>query len=126
MGDKIIEKIEILIKKFIEDWKKSPYVWGNEIDAQVEIASRIKNGLRELGEESLKAQYSGYKKEEKSIRLCCEPPIYYEKGGKRSKCFPDIVVFDNIPDAKRPPDERDQYNWPMIWICEIKYETEWG
>lgn len=104
----MIKKIEKVVNGFIEEWKKDPYAWGNEIDVQVELASRIKTVLKTLGKEYLQAQYKGYKKAEKFNRLCCEPPIYYLKDGIRKKCFPDIVVFDDIPNYQNPPDENHQ------------------
>ena len=123
----MIKKIETIVRGFIRDWKKNPYLWNNEIDVQIEIACRIKKALKHMGKERIEAKYKGYRTMEIFSRVCCEPPIYFKSQGKRKKCFPDIVVFDDIPDPSKPPDEPDKKrNWPMLWVCEIKYETEWG
>ncbi len=118
----IIRLINQVIRGFIRDWIKSPYVWGNEVDVQADIVCRLK---RILGKKYLSANYKEVGKEKKFCCVCCEPKLYY--GGKHERCYPDIVVYKVIDlEGNVPPDEKPGHNWPILWVCEIKYETELG
>lgn len=65
-------------------------------------------------------------------RVCCEPSICYkDKKGKIRYYYPDIVVYNdsnNQKDYLNPPDddEKKKANWPMLWVCEIKYANEFA
>lgn len=119
------------IKRFIKDWQKSPYEWDKEIDIQTEISGRIKYAYKKLAKDTMKASYkvkvNGFEQEQLYSRVCCEPLIYYQdKNGERYSCFPDIVIYKDIEDPASPPDKIEQkINWPMLWVCEIKYWNEW-
>lgn len=131
LENKLIGLAFKVIKSFIRDWQKSPYKWDKEIDIQVEIASRIKTCYQKLGKDEMNASYKvnikGFEREQVYSRVCCEPIVFYKyEDGIRYPCFPDIVIYQDIENPKPPPDETEQKtNWPMLWICEIKYWTEW-
>ena len=113
------------LEKFICDWKHSPYKWDTERDIQAELASRLKQAYGKLND--YKAHYKrwatkGYR--QRYSRVCCEPLVHY---GKRIRhpSKPDIVVFKDLEDPKLPPDDgKGKKNRPILWLCEIKYNTE--
>ena len=134
---KILTKIEKKLigiaqretKKFIAKWKKSPYKWDNERDIQVELTSRLKHAygiFNKYNAEYKKWSVPGYKQIYSRIR--CEPRVYYTDGkGDRCCCKPDIVIFKDLDNPKAPPDDinwRQKKNCPILWLCEIKYNTE--
>lgn len=121
----MINNIHEMIGKFIDEWLISPYEWETERDIQVDIASRIKITLKENNLHLLKASYDG--KTQRYNRVSCEPRIYVkEESDERYSCRPDIVVYDDIENCDSSPDEVAGNNWPMLWVCEIKYLTEWA
>ncbi len=114
-----------VLDDFIREWSVSPYEWETERDIQVDIASRIKKILKENTLHLLKANYAG--NVQLYSRLSCEPRIYVKDvGNERYSCRPDIVVYDDIENCDSPPDEVTGNNWPLLWVCEIKYQTEWA
>jgi hypothetical protein len=115
------------VEKFLRDWQYEPYRWSQEIDIQTEIASRICSVYRIIGYDTVMGNYSGavsgFERNQKWNRVCCEPTIRYKyTDGKIYNCKPDIVVWDDIPDPDSPPDATEDSNWPMLWLCEIKFE----
>lgn len=123
----MIDIIWEVLENFIDDWRNSPYEWATEIDIQTEIASRLRQALKDRGELFQEARY-GYirnKEMQKYSRVCCEwGTNYIDSKGNRACCFPDIIVYENIDDFHNPPDQDKNINWPMLWVCEIKYNTE--
>lgn len=127
--NKLIDIIYETINKFIKDWRNSPYEWETEIDIQCEIASRLRQAIKSHGVLISEASYDYIRdgKRQQYSRLSCEPRIYYNDSngdGKRYNCRPDIVVFDVIDNPDLPPDVEPGKNWPLLWVCEIKYQTE--
>lgn len=127
---RIVEIAEEEVEKFAKkDWKKNPYLWETETDVHAELYNRIKEALKRMNKHLLRAKYEGFKKPEKFNRIYCKPPVYIcWEGIKKSKCFPDIVIYKDIPNINKPPDydEKKKVNWPMLWVCEIKYKTDWS
>ncbi len=149
--DKYIEKsvisaLEKEIIAFIKEWQRSPFMWNRERDIQVELASRLKSALikTKIGNKLKPFDYGcvrlkGFKKEQPCSRLCCEEVTYYKSKNKKRKriiksCYPDIIVYNDLdgcvgPDglpykANNPPGKNSKVNWPMLLVCEIKYESE--
>jgi len=127
--NKLIQIIYETVEKFIRDWRNSPYEWETEIDIQCEIANRLRQVIKSNGVLILEASYDYIRngKRKKYSRVSCEPRIYYNDSngdGKRYSCRPDIVVFDAIDNPDSPPDAEAEKNWPLLWVCEIKYQTE--
>lgn len=123
----MIEIIRNIVETFIEDWRNSPYEWESEVDIQAEIAQRLRLTLKSAGKFISKAGYDYIRNGmlQDYSRVCCEPRIYYnDSKGNRYWCLPDIVVYDCIEDPNDPPDAVPEKNWPMLWVCEIKYQTE--
>jgi len=127
--NKLIEIIYETVEKFIGDWRNSPYEWETEIDIQCEIANRLRQLIKSWGLLILKASYDYIRngRQQEYSRVCCEPGTNYNdsnRDGSRNDCKPDIVVYDDIDDPDNPPDLTPERNWPMLWACEIKYQTE--
>ncbi|MBL0341237.1 MAG: hypothetical protein IPP71_10065 [Bacteroidetes bacterium] len=47
-------------------------------------------------------------------------PVWY----RRFACHPDIAIWDDISDLVHLPDEDKYVNWPTLWVCEIKIESD--
>jgi len=132
---KLVESVWRQTERFIKDWQNSPYEWSNERDIQVELANRIKRQCESYGLKSVYAEYKsfwwlveGYEKQHFN-RVCCEPKTYCSADEDRA-IRPDIVIFDDLQDCKCPPDVDGKghttgKNLPMLWLCEIKYDTGW-
>ncbi|TET90779.1 MAG: hypothetical protein E3J35_04975 [Methanomassiliicoccales archaeon] len=63
-------------------------------------------------------------------RVVCDCTLYYNyKDGGRLYLQPDIVVWNDPEDPDNPPDIVEGENFPVLWVCEIKYgkkkEDEW-
>lgn len=121
------------VEDFIHIWQDSPYEWNTEVDLQVEIVGRLKKAFKKYGSMHLQwAKYKevknkGFEKGQLYNRIYCEPSIWYQyEGGVRAKCLPDIVIYDDIDNPEDPPDEKNKINWPMLWVCEIKYQNEFN
>lgn len=135
---KIVKAMEKEIIAFIKEWRRAPFMWNRESDIQVEIASRLKSVLQKAGKLTKKANFKinlqGYKgKPQKYSSICCEEVTYYRSKGKIKWYYPDIVVFDdlcepysknNLPGDVDKKGSWPQVNWPMLLVCEIKYESE--
>ncbi|MBI5253835.1 MAG: hypothetical protein HY930_05500 [Euryarchaeota archaeon] len=118
-----------VIEKFLKDWQCEPYRWSREIDIQTEISSRISSIYRNIGYDTVKGNYKGavlgFEHNQIWNRVCCEPNIsYVYKDRKKYFCYPDIVIWDDIENPDAPPDATGESNWPMLWVCEIKFEGE--
>ncbi len=136
------EKNEIIstayktVESFIQDWQHEPYKWNLEIDIQVDLTSRIKDALKVVGKDEL---YLSYKTDiirefrgerQKYSRVCCEYSTYYnweigDGNSHRYACNPDIIIVDDPVDVDNLPDVTPLTNFPMLWVCEIKYRTEY-
>ena len=125
------------LKKFINDWKHSPCKWDNERDVQAELASRLRQAYEKLNVNDYDAKYETVeklggvpRKEQLWSRVSCEPRIYYTNKKVRRCSKPDIVIFRDLEDPDHPPDDhpyskkQKKQNRPILWLCEIKYNTE--
>lgn len=105
------------IEKFTKEWKRNPYVWESEADVHAELYNKIKLKLCSV-------EYR-YRKEmvqkETFSQVYCKPKIYIR--GEKYCYYPDIVIYKNVREI-RNVGERE--NDPMLWVCEIKYITEWS
>jgi len=128
-GNKIVSIISNVIEKFIRDWQESPFEYNTEIDIQAEIYSRLVRQLKLNKELIVKLKYDyiklqTYKGKMLSYRrVSCEYPTYY-KSKRKKCCYPDIIIYRNAKNP--PPDNKEGINFPMLLVCEIKYETESG
>jgi hypothetical protein len=125
--DKLTQIAWNVLDQFLLDWQAEPFRWDRERDVQVEIASRLSQVYRLIGEHTLLGRYPGFKiaQAQRWSRVSCEPKILYTfSDGKQYRCHPDIVIWDGIKDADAPPDANGDRNWPMLWACEIKYGHE--
>lgn len=123
----MINVIWKVVETFIEEWRMAPYGWQNEIDLQAEITGRLRDAFKEQDKLYQKASYDYIRKGkiQKYSRVCCEWSTHYQDSkGKRSYCSPDIIVYDDTGDPYNPPDADSYKNWPLLWVCEIKYKTE--
>ena len=125
--DKIVKIAEEEVEKFVEKWKESPYLWESEADVHSELYMRIKNALYSNGFHPKPMKYTweedGKKKEmaksEMFNWIYCEPKTYIENCPEH----PDIVIFQNLGKTYHM---KARENMPMLWVCEIKYATEWS
>lgn len=125
--DFMVDIIWDVVECFIENWRNSPYKWLTEIDIQSEIASRLRQALKDRDKLYQEAKYDYIRngKMQKYSRVCCEWSTNYDNSqGIRGCCFPDVIISDDIADPNNPPDQNKYRNWPMLWVCEIKYNTE--
>lgn len=125
----LIELIYQEIENFIRDWQASPYEWNTEVEMQAEIYNRLVKKLISnlIQKAKYKVKDDRFKEGQNYRRICCEPLIFYlDKSGEICHCFPDIVVYDDIDNPDSPPDFRGEANWPMLWVCEIKYQNEFS
>lgn len=116
-----------VISKFIEDWQNEPYRWAKEIEMQVEITSRLSSVYKTIGRDTLVINYkdciSGFKENQMWNRVSNEPPLTYVYSDRKAyKCYPDIVIWDDINKPDAPPDEDENVNFPMLLVCEIKVD----
>jgi hypothetical protein len=115
------------VNRLLADWQREPYRWSKEIDFQVELASRLGTVLDVLGRGTIVANYPdpipGFEKRQIWSRVCCEAKVkYVYEDGASYDCLPDVVVWDDIPDADHPPDDGDGA-YPILWLCEIKLDA---
>jgi len=123
----MIDIIWNVTEQFIEDWRNSPYEWQTEIDIQAEIASQLRQSLK--NKDKLIMTVGGYEyirrgKMQDYSRVCCEWSTNYDLNGEKKCCQPDIIVYEDTEDSNNLPDKDPKKNWPMLWVCEIKYQTE--
>ena len=112
-----------VINKLIKDCQNTPYLWGKELDIQIELASRLQMILRDLGKGEVQANYSsaikGYENQLWN-RVNCEPGIKYTySDGKAYTCHPDLIIWDDMLDKNAPP--ADWSDWPILFALELKY-----
>jgi hypothetical protein len=131
---KLIQIAYKQVELFIKDWHKTPYKWEKERDVQVEIVSRIKEALKKRNKDTYWANYRKYLiKNDRGTgqiysRICCEPRIFYQYGRKeRGMCRPDIVLWGSLKNPASPDEtlDRKRQNYPLLWVCEIKYRPPW-
>ena len=109
------------IKQFIKKWKKNPYHWESETDVHAELYIRIKSSLCKRFPLK-KSKYKNMVKKEYFDWVYCKPKTSV-KVDKRH-CYPDIVIYKGAAHNEHNDNEREED--PMLWVCEIKYSTEWS
>jgi len=113
------------IKNFIHDWKKYPYRWESEADVHGELYVKIKSALCKKLSKSVRDRINtkfpcdGMVKEEEFNIIYCKPAIHIKKAN-----YPDLVIYRPVNKNENNIGERK--NDPMLWVCEIKYATEWS
>lgn len=129
--ERIIQAAELAVAQFVAEWEKSPYLWLQEIDVQVDLVARIKRIIasvftpQEL-EHSMTVKapirnaIGGDTQPQVLSRVTCEP--YVAVADKSSSYKPDIVIWDD-PDGKSG--FINDGRWPIIWACEIKYKINY-
>lgn len=101
----------------VADWTREPDRWFTEGDFQASLATRLTTAYDLIGRGRLVGRYP-----ETRVwsRVTCEPCIDYGDEGVPGRCFPDVVVWDDIPNEHHPPDLNGG-RWPILWTCEIKF-----
>lgn len=116
----IVKIAECEVSKFVKEWEKDPYLWDSEADVHGELYVRIKEAIKDRGFCSVTGRYKTYmSKKSRFDRVYCKPLTYIE-GGERY--YPDIVIYETVTFN----DDNKEKNEPMLWVCEIKYKTQWG
>ena len=123
---KIIDENEIVriaegeIRRFIRDWKRNPYLWESEMDVHAELYMRIKSRLFQANVLPEEYQYQKDKMPTKEYfnSIYCKPLTHIEKAN-----YPDLVIYKHTQELNK---KRYKKNEPMLWVCEIKYATEWS
>lgn len=108
------------IKKFVKEWKENPYLWDSEADVHGELYVRIKNAIKDGGFRSVNGRYKTYMSKKAQFDWVYCKPLTYVEGGERY--YPDIVIYEKVTFN----DDNKEKNEPMLWVCEIKYKTQWG
>jgi hypothetical protein len=116
----MIKIAEREIREFVDEWKKKPYLWESESDIHGDIYMRIKNSLHKKFPPNKKYKYKEKDRKECLDWIYCKPPIVKAEKRKRRWCYPDIVIF------KYNEENNDCIKDRPIWICEIKYITNWS
>ena len=122
------------VENFVKDWQQEPYKWYTETDIQTEIASRIRFSYQVIGKGTVLGNYTeavaGFERNQTWSRVSCQPTVTYTHSDRRKYyCYPDIVIWEDLEDPNSPPDQTEGANWPMLWVCEIKFngqpEEDW-
>ena len=114
----IVEIAEGEISKFVKKWIKTPYAWESETDVHAELYMNIKRSLHKKGFEPSKCKYKNMIDLEVFDGVYCKPTTYFKKAN-----YPDIVIYKGT-DTKYKLGDRE--NEGMLWVCEIKYFTDWS
>ena len=116
--NEIVNIAEGEIKKFVKKWIKTPYVWESETDVHAELYMRIKLSLHKKGLKPSKCRYGSMVDAEYFDGVYCKPKTYIKKAN-----YPDIVIYKG---TGKKYELGDRENEPMLWVCEIKYFTDWS
>ena len=117
-NEAIVSIAEKTVKKLAKEWKKNPYLWDSEADIHGELYVRIKKALEKF--ETVKGCYKRYMNHDACFnRIYCKPLTYIEDG---ERYYPDIVIYEDATFDNN----NEEKNEPMLWVCEIKYKTQWG
>ena len=84
-----------IVETLVTDWQETPYMWANEADLHVELASRLQRTYTALGWGEIQGRYDDWMEDVEntySARVSSAPTIHYDYEGERSHCKPDIVV----------------------------------
>lgn len=117
---KIVKIAEKEVYKFVKEWKENPYLWDSEADVHGELYVRIKKAIKDGGFPIVIGRYKKYMcKKAQFDRVYCKPLTYVEEEGRY---YPDIVIYERSIFS----DDDKEINEPMLWVCEVKYQTQWG
>lgn len=117
---KIVKIAEKEVYEFVKEWKENPYLWDSEADVHGELYVRIKKAIKDGGFPSVIWRYKKYMSKKAQFDLVyCKPLTYVEGEGRY---YPDIVIYERSTFS----DDDKERNEPMLWVCEIKYQTQWG
>ena len=112
------------LEAVIGQWQLQPFRWIKERDLQVELGSRLGQALSSQGLGTLTGPYghglTHYDDVQSWARVAFEPYIPYEANGVRSRCHPDIVIWDDL-NGRSSPNYSLSEIWPIAWACELKY-----
>ena len=109
-----------VINAVLAEWQEQPYRWLKERDLQAEISGRLSQIFNLQGKGTLQGKHRWIESEQTWSRVSCEPYVGYVYYSKRSRCYPDIVIWKDIDSKKQPTDETST-GWPILWACELKY-----
>lgn len=126
----IVEIAEGTIEKFVEDWSRTPYAWESEADVHADLYGRICSALVQNRKKFSKQERDNYpfskygyeewgKEKEDFKAVYCKPKVK----GVRPTQYPDIVIYKK---TTKPVSVDSRENEPMLWVCEVKYLTEWS
>lgn len=130
--NKMIGIIEREIKEFVKNWKQKPYLWESEADVHAELYKRIKSSInkyKKFRPRKFKCTYeeNGKRKEMPKKEwfgwIYLKPHTYTKINGTKSSYYPDIVIYKDTGEKHHV---KEKENSPMLWVCEIKYSTEWS
>lgn len=114
---KIVEIANRTVNSFRKLWENNPYRWDTEADIHGELYVMIKSALKRKG--LFRGRYKKHMdREEYFNRVYCKPLTHIGEG---EKYYPDIVIYEKCTFKNN-----DNINEPMLWVCEIKYKTQWG
>jgi len=113
----IVEIAEGEIEKFVEEWKRDPYLWDTETDVHGELYIRIKSSLHRKFHPK-EGRYEDMAEKELFDCIYCKPKTDIVIRGTNETRYPDIVIYKG--------ELKNKGNEPMLWACEIKYRTKWS
>jgi len=124
----MVQTANNVLAAVIKQWQSEPYRWMREHDIQAEIGGRLSQVFMLQGLGSVEGEYGwvapGIKSEEKLqswSRVSYEPYVPYLYEGKKTPCYPDIVIWNDLPPNTATPNYKKGEPWPILWACEIKY-----
>src|SRR3989338_5568054 len=104
------------VNRFRKLWEKDPYLWDVEADIHGELYVMIKSALKRKG--LIRGCYKEYMEHKGNFNWIYCKPLTHIRG--RKKYYPDIVIYEKYAFKKN-----DNIYEPMLWVCEIKYKTQW-
>lgn len=121
---KIVDIAEGEIKKFVKAWEKNPYLWESEADVHAELYMNIKSSLRRKKFCPVETLYKNYMEDYEYFNwVYCKPKTYIKR--EKYAYYPDIVIYKQ-KNKKEIRNVKEKENDPMLWVCEIKYMTDWS
>ena len=120
----IVDNAWRVIEKMIKDWQENPYIFLTERDVQAELYRRLYLSMKLIGEETVEGLK--YKADGKNVvwnRLTCEPSVNINETGDKTKCIPDLVIWDELDELKKEDDNfKWKTDWPILFAVELKYD----
>jgi hypothetical protein len=108
-----------IVEQFLLDWQNKPTYWAQEIDIQVELASRLQRYFDLCGRGTISARHSQHRSDKCPYsRVACEPYVILPS---IPNFHPDIVVWGDDPE--NPEWTINENPWPILLVMEIKYKS---